>query len=205
MSFACEHIDALAEMINIGIGRGASVLNTMLRSHIRLQVPYVRVVSHTGLRDEIRALGRSKLATVVLPFRGDFSGTAELVFPAESASKLVTAVTGDIQEDLDFDSVQAGTLCEVGNIVLNGVMGSISNLLQTPFSYVVPSYTEAHIDSLMAARNSEPGSAVLLARTRFTIEELEVEGDIVLFLGVGSLDRLLAAIDAFSADVGNAK
>jgi len=205
MSFTRDHIDALSELINIGIGRGASVLNTMIRSHIRLQVPYVKVLSQTGFKDEMQSLGKSKLASVVLPFRGDFSGTAELVFPAESASKLVTAVSGESREDLDFDSLRAGALCEVGNIVLNGVMGSISNLLQTPFSYVVPSYTEADINGLMATRDSNPDSTVLLARTRFSIEELEVEGDIVLFLGVGSLDRLLAAIDAFSADMGYAK
>jgi chemotaxis protein CheC len=205
MSFTRDHIDALAELINIGIGRGASVLNTMLRSHIRLQVPFVKVLSRAGFKDEMQSLGKSRLASVVLPFRGDFSGTAELVFPAESASKLVTAVSGENREDLDLDSLRAGTLCEVGNIVLNGVMGSISNLLQTPFSYVVPSYTETDIDGLMATRSSNPDSTVLLARTRFNIEELEVEGDIVLFLGVGSLDRLLAAIDTFSADMGYAK
>jgi chemotaxis protein CheC len=202
MNFTSDQIDALTELINIGIGRGASVLNTMLRSHIRLQVPFVKVLSTAELRRELQTLGKSQLATVVLPFRGNFSGTAELVFPTESASKLVTAVTGEAYEDLDFDSLRAGTLCEVGNIVLNGVMGSISNLLQTPFTYFVPSYTEADIDDLLAMRTSDAESAILLARTRFVIEELEVEGDIVLFLGVGSFDTLLTAIDAFTADMG---
>jgi len=36
---------------------------------------------------------------------------------------------------------------------------------------------------------------VLLVRTRFTIQQLQIEGDIILLFEVGSFDSLIANID----------
>ena len=42
-----------------------------------------------------------------------------------------------------------------------------------------------------------PDETVLLARTHFTIEDLQVDGNIVLFFEIGSFDRLLELVDAY--------
>jgi hypothetical protein len=39
-----------------------------------------------------------------------------------------------------------------------------------------------------------------MARTRFTVEELKIEGDLVLFFEMNAFSTFLAAIDAFSVD-----
>jgi len=194
-----RQVDALKELINIGIAHGASMLNSMLRSHILLQVPFVKVVSFEELREEIRTLGGDQFAAVGLKFRGCFSGTAELVFPSASASKLITVLTDEDPGTIDLDSVRAGTLCEVGNIVLNGVMGSISNILKLQLSYTVPNYMERGMEGLSALADKGDNRAILLARTRFAAKELEIEGDIVLLFEVGGFGAFLDAIDTFIA------
>ena len=195
MTVTANELDVLTEMINIGMGRGANVLNAMLDSHIQLTVPEVRFLSLEELHEEMKIHGNGRLSAVNLPFSGKIKGNAELIFPSESASNLVAVFTGEEVEAVDLDSIRAGALCEIGNVVLNAVMGSVSNLLKLRFNYTVPNYLEGTFDTLLPEYDSSAESSILLVRTRFLIQELEIQGDIVLFLKVGSFEKLLMAID----------
>jgi chemotaxis protein CheC len=148
MNPTARQLDALSELINIGVGRSADVLNTMFNSHIDLQVPFVKILMPDDFRKEIEALGSDSLSAVHLIFKGMFSGTAQLIFPAVTASKLVTTVTGEEVMSESLDEIRSGTLCEIGNIVLNGLMGSISNVLKMNLKYSVPTYLEGKIGNL---------------------------------------------------------
>ncbi len=188
-------LDFLTEMINIGIGRGANVLNTMLKSHIQLRVPSIKILTSAELIKELNFHKGEKLSAVNLEFDGNISGNAELIFPSESASSLVTIFTGGSDEQPQMDETRAGALCEIGNVVLNAVMGSISNMLKLNFNYTVPNYLEGLISALFSDEYIDSVPAILLARTRFNVQEMEIEGDIVLLFKMGSFDRLLAAIE----------
>ena len=202
MNLTPDQIDALKELINIGIGRAAGMLNEMVKSRVYLQVPSVRVFSILEAKNELDKLGIDRLAAVQLQFKGPFSGTAALVFPPESASNLVAVLTGEDLGTYDLDSARAGTLSEVGNIVINGVMGSVGNVLKERINYSFPKYIEDTTESILAQSDLDPNGAVLLARTRFTVKELQVEGDIILVFEVGSFHTLLASIDSMNLDSG---
>lgn len=202
MNIRPEQFDVLKELINIGVARAAGMLNQMLHHPINLEVPQIKLFPSDMLEKELQKLGRERLATVRMLFKGSFSGTAALVFPTVSASKLVAALSEDDPETSDLDSVRIGALSEVGNIVLNGVMGSIGNVLKEQISYSVPTYVEESIASLVATSRSDPTGAILLAETRFSIERLQVGGDIIL-LFESAFDALLATIDRMlEADLG---
>lgn len=195
-------MDTLKELFNIGIGRAAGILNEMTNLHIRLQVPFIKVLSHKEVKKEVEELGSFRVAAVRLSFKGPFSGTAALVFPPDSASKLVAVLTGEEPGTPDLDSVRAGTLSEVGNIVINGIMGSIVNVLNEQIEYSIPTYVEDTIDNLVALNGAAINSIVILARTRFTIEQIQVEGDIILLFEVGTFNALIAAIDKIKQNIG---
>lgn len=195
-------MDTLKELFNIGIGRAAGILNEMTNLHIRLQVPFIKVLSHKEVKKEVEELGSFRVAAVRLGFKGPFSGTAALVFPPDSASKLVAVLTGEEPGTPDLDSVSAGTLSEVGNIVINGIMGSIVNVLNEHIEYSIPTYVEDTIDNLVALNGAAINPIVILARTRFTIEQIQVEGDIILLFEVGSFNALIAAIDKIKQNIG---
>ncbi len=202
MELTADQLDALKELINVGVGQSASMLNEMIEFRIRLQIPNIKLLSLSEFQAELSTrLGPEQLASVQLDFGGSFSGTAQLVFPTESAATLVAVLTGEEPGSPDLDALKIGTLTEVGNIVINGVMGSISNMLGQPLDYEVPAYIEEDINHLIA--NKEPQEPqqnidILLAQARFNVDELQVQGDIILFFGVGSFEALLAAIE----DVG---
>ncbi len=188
--------DALKELINIGVGRAAGMLNQMLRTHITLHVPFVKIYSPVELKEV--DFGNHKLSSVRMLFTGSFSGSASLVFPPDSATKLVDVVTGERMDSADLDALKIGTLAEVGNIVLNGVMGSISNVLKQHLNYSLPTYMENTVEDLLALNITTLNTTILLAQTHFTIEQLKISGDIILLFEVGSFDALLSAIKAIS-------
>ncbi|HBL14108.1 MAG TPA: chemotaxis protein CheC [Cyanobacteria bacterium UBA11162] len=197
MKLTIDQIDALKELINIGVGQAAGMLNEMIEFPIRLQIPEIRLLSPLELQNELKErMGKDPLSAVQLGFSGSFTGSAQLVFPTESAATLVSVLTGETLESPDLDSIKISTISEVGNIVVNGVMGSIGNVLNRPLDYAVPVYAEEKIEHLLPISHSHDDATVLLAQAHFNIEELQVQGDIVLFFDVGSFEVLLEAISA---------
>ncbi|MFW6357846.1 MAG: chemotaxis protein CheC [Chroococcales cyanobacterium] len=196
MKLTNDQLDALQELINIGVGRAASTLNQMVNAHIYLQVPFITVVPLLDVKEQLKArLNENPLSSVQLSFNGLFSGVAQLVFPTDSASTLVAILTGEELGTPELDSVKIGTLTEIGNIVINGVMGSISNILRQHLDYSLPLYVEADIDHLLTTENFDPDVAILFAQARFKIEQLHIMGDIILIFKVGSLDALLSVLE----------
>lgn len=196
MKLSTRQLDALQELVNIGIGQAAGVLNDMIDSPIRLQIPYLQILTPLDVQEELELhLNGEQIAAVQLKFTGSFGGIAQLVFPTNSAAMLVTMLTGEEVGTHDLDSVKIGTLSEVGNIVINGVMGAISNVLQQRLNYSIPTYSEGTIASLLISGGLATDTVVLLAQTSFMIERLHIEGDIILIFNVNSFDTLLTAIN----------
>jgi chemotaxis protein CheC len=192
----CEQLDALQEIVNIGIGRAAAMLNEMVDARIVLEVPTIQLLNASQLLQEmIERFNSQSISVVRLGFSGSLSGTAELMFPTDSASVLVAVLTGEDLESPDLDAVKIGTLSEIGNIVINGVIGSISNILEERMEYKIPSYCEDTIENLLLSRNMTDDVVFILAQARFVIEQLEIVGDIILIFEMKTFDNLLKAID----------
>lgn len=202
MDITDSHIDALKELMNIGVGRGAAILNTMLSCHIKLHVPDIRIIGSDEFYCDYKPVevgeGES-LSVVYLSFKGQFRGDVNLIFTTASAVKLVTALTGEEPDPGELDTIQAGTLTEVGNIVLNSVMGTLGNLLKIDLHYSVPTFGEGSIEDLFSRKRIEEVPVIQLAKVRFLIEELDIDGDIVLMFEIGSFDFLLEKIALYSS------
>ena len=191
-----EQIDILAELINIGMGRAAASLNELLDSFISLQIPKVWVFRTDSIPDELKKFGENTLSVVKQNFEGPFSGNVALVFPPESANSLVSVLTGEKADSPDIDSVKAGTLCEIGNILINGVLGSICNVLECFVDFSLPDYTESTINFLLnevALRSKR--NVILMAKTCFSIKEYNIEGHFLLLLDTISFDNLISAVN----------
>lgn len=190
-----SQIDSLKEMVNIGVGHAAGVLNAMLNSRVQLHVPVVELMSHDELRSKIQMMGTGSLSSVRLGFKGPFSGNASLVFPTEGAVKLVSMLTGSEPGSSELNAMRMSTLTEVGNIVLNGVMGAIGNELKLHVFYSVPIYVDNPFEMILSPQKSEADSHVVWVQTSFNIDAESIVGDIILVFDVGSLDLLLEAVN----------
>ncbi len=208
MSPGAEHLDALAEIVNIGVGRAAGMLHDMLGAPIELAVPSVETVP----AERLAAAGFGDLTDegcvlVYMPFQGSLHGTAGLIVPAASAARLAAVLTGEEIGAEDAEGLRADTVIEVGSIVLNGILGSLGNLLELPVSYDPPTCLEGPLEGFprrgtdngfprrgtdngfprrgtdKGSPKSVPtagGSEVLLARGRFTATGLGIEAAVVV-------------------------
>jgi chemotaxis protein CheC len=202
MNISPAQLDALQEIINIGVGQAASILNEMVQSHIILQVPSIQVLSATAVCDFLQQqLGQQRTATVRQTFNGTCKGMALLLFPTESASNLVAVLTGEAADSPEWDGLKTGTLSEVGNIVINGVMGTVGNILNRRISYNLPTYIEDTVEALLTNEELE-GIMVVLAQAHFAIEQLLVKGDLILIFRLDTFGDLLRALNHFNDEWG---
>lgn len=200
MKLSERQIEALTEIIRLGMGRGAGVLNAMLQSQVTLQVAHVRVLNLDQYLMQLGFPGSDHVSAVQLGYQGSFPGKALLVFPTVTAAKLVTMLTGETLDSDDFDLIQAGTLSEVGNIVINGVMGTLSQILGQHFIYSVPTYLEEQANRLLCAPDRGINLTILLARTRFSLQTHQIEGDLLLSFETGALESMVEALGALMSD-----
>ena len=192
-----RHRDALTEVVNIGIGRAASILSSMSRAPVGLQVPELQVLPLNEVVRTIAERWSDKLVSVRMNFDGGFKGRTDLIFPSDSAAALVKALVGDIGPDMDLDTLRIATLTEVGNVVINGVLGSIGNVLNENLEYSVPDTREENAERLFSKReDSTDEPYAILARTGFTVDDLELSGEIVIIFDVGSINSLVGALDS---------
>jgi chemotaxis protein CheC len=197
-----EMIDALQKMLNIGMGRASGMLNSLVEAHVTLHVPEVRLVTSSEIDENIEQLGWDDIAGVKMTFDGSFYGAAAIVFPAASAAALVDLLVKEEYSDGDLDPVRVSVLTEIGNIIINGFMGTIGNILNEPLRYAIPSFTEGHIRDVLGNYQNNQDVDILMARASFTVEEYMIHGDVLLVLEGQSLGALLSSINArWEADV----
>lgn len=191
MEFSDLQKDALTEIVNIGVGKAASALNELIGNHIELTVPHIEYFPREHIQEVLDRFGQDAISAVVQSFAGETKGRAALVFPPDDVINLVTSVTGEQASAPEMDAIKAGALMEIGNIVINAILGSMSNLLDFRFNFELPEYRETKIGSLVRLESDQIDSSfILLAEASFTVSSLNIHGYILLLFQVDSLNSL---------------
>jgi len=193
------YLDALKEIINIGVGEGASVLNQLLNTHIILDVPEVKIIDINELAEYFKSDDNQKYAIISLLYRGSISGKAKLIFPFNSAVKLasVFAEKEEINLNEDLNYIRSGILSEVGNIVINSIIGTLSNVLKLDLVYKIPIYMEGELPLMINTFTENTSKEIILCHTYFKTQKADITGDLVLFFEFGSLDKLISLLNNY--------
>ncbi|NOY69218.1 MAG: chemotaxis protein CheC [Deltaproteobacteria bacterium] len=199
MHISKENLDDISELVNIGMGKGAAMLNSLLESHITLNAPVITLVREADLKRALNKYLNQELFAAQMSFYGDFNGDAQLIFSHECAGKLVHALLGvGVETRLDdMDSLRAETLNEVGNIVINSIIGTISNELNLSMKFSIPCCMQGNFENIVGGDIAGTHEGVLHACVHFVVAELKIEGDIIMFLGIDSLRKLVEAIERY--------
>jgi len=99
-----------------------------------------------------------------------------------------------------FDSISEGVLKEIGNIVLNSIIGTLCNNLKIQLKYTVPVFFEKERENIIEDAFSSEGVTGVFARIHFTIESINVQGDVMTVFNLDSFPKLLNLIDEYSND-----
>jgi chemotaxis protein CheC len=189
------HLADLAEVVNIGLGRAAAALNDLTASHVELSAPQVELVAVPDLPKALGRLAQDAISSVQMGFRGGLEGCAFLVFPQPSAAKLVSVVSGEEAAGGDLGGLRSATLTEIGNVLINAVMGTMANLVGRPLRYSLPVYAEEPVMALLSAQRPVEKPLIVVAKTRFRIETLQVEGNLLLLFEMTSFTSLVKGIE----------
>jgi chemotaxis protein CheC len=187
-------LDYLKEIINIGVGRSADVLNKVVKNRVLLQVPVVQVIKVSEINNRIGYDNDKALSIVSMNFQGELLGKSELIFPSSSAVKIVDLLTDKVYPNLEMDDLRSSSLNEVGNIVLSALIGSIGNVLKIRFNYSIPKYKEC-LSSEIANNYDSASDYVIFAETHFSIKDNNIDGSFILFFVVKSFEHFIELIN----------
>ena len=201
MPLTLEQDDYLTEVINIGMGKAVSILNEMTDIKVNLCVPKVQLLPISEVISHFK--NTQKMVTVKLSFNGEFAGDSLILFPQKSGEKLVELLTGEVVEEDDSSGLTAEVLTEVGNIVLNSMVGSLANIFISNFTYSVPLYEYDTPENIITKnqRDEFSSSYALIATTNFNMDDNNIQGDILMLFNVSSITSFINEIDQQLKDV----
>ena len=174
-----EHLDALREISNVGMGNAATALSQMVADRVELHVPSVTLVDIVDVPDLIGG-AEQVVVGVTMQIHGDASGNILLVFPEQSAHRLVNKLLGKDGSASRFDEMAESALKEVGNILASSYLGAMGSLIKLTLIPSIPAFAHdmagAIIDYLLIEL-SEVGDQALMLETEFHSQQ---QGDAVI-------------------------
>lgn len=190
--------DALTELVNIGVSRAAASLRKMVSNQVILSVPSVEIITRKSAASLIRQRESENLVAVQQQFDGPFSGRALLIFPESNGMSLVRAIVGDEMAEPEVVDLEEEALAETGNVILNGCLGSMANMLQQTLKTSLPEVRRGDSDLLFAdIQETDEKGVVLFLYINFSIRERDIRGYIAMIMDLPSLDRLKQLIANF--------
>ena len=191
-------LDALTELVNLGISQSAISLAEMVRDEVTLSVPNVALVS----RDEaIRTLGEREaknLVAVHQVFEGDITGRALLIFPEARSLELVRAVIGGSLSIEEIIELEQEALAETGNIILNGCLATMANQLNRSLKISLPEILHGEgKDFFNLAPPPAPGDIVMFIYINFAVRRSDIQGYIAMLLDMPSIAALKALLTEY--------
>lgn len=189
-------LDALAELVNIGVANAAVRLRDMVGEEVVLTVPAISTVSPDQAAEMIGGARVGELVAVEQLFEGEVSGRALLIFPEANSLELVRAVVRDQMPAAEVADLAPEALCETGNVVLQACLGTIANMLERTLSLAVPTLVRGRAQDLFPRAAK---STVLFVYINFSIRGRRIRGYIALLMDLPSLSALKDLVDQFIA------
>ena len=191
-------LDALTEMVNIGVNRAATGLREMVGEQVHLSVPNITLVSREAAIATLAATEANSLVGVHQVFEGDITGRALLIFPDTKSLELVRAVAGQEVPLEEIIELEHEALAEIGNIILNGCMATLANMLQRNLKMSLPEILRGEAEVFFNLRPPpEAGEVVMFLYINFAIRQRDIRGYIAMLMDMPSIAALQILLDEF--------
>jgi chemotaxis protein CheC len=194
--------DALAEIANMGVSRAANNLRQMVGEQVLLSVPSVKIVTREAASKLVERNNAKKLVAVQQSFDGPFAGRALLIFPEAQSLELVRSIVGDQHSLEDVIDLEQEALAETGNIILNGCLATIANVLQRTMRMSLPSIVRGDGATLFEVDGASLSEQfVLFLYIDFNIKARDVHGFIALLMDLPSIAALKEIVNDFISGI----
>ena len=194
MEFTDLELDALAETFNLSLGEAAAMFSEMVREDIIISVPTVEILSRAVLLEQLQIQGNNRLCTIKHQFEAtsDFKTNTLLLFPEQGTLELVRRMLGDSTPIEHITELEQDTLAEIGNIIMNGCMGSLANLFNNRMIGTLPDV--AVTDTHNVLNTYEMNDMFLVARIGMSLSSKNISGLVLFIMDVNSIQKFMGEV-----------
>lgn len=164
-------------IINTGNRQSAHALNELMNHQTRLAFFVNDWVNQDNWGRFAEA--RELVSCVRLNYEGAISGNAEVIFPKASARQLIALLTREQIDSPDLNTLKAGTLTEIGNVLLNGFMESFGKSIKTALRSSIPDYLEGTLPNI---HQNEKEPVVVTCVNGFQVPDTGVQGELLFMM-----------------------
>lgn len=195
-----ETLDALLEIVNIGVGRAAASISELCSRRVGLAVPSIEFFN---LEEPVQIINlqNGSAVRVSQAFTGTLAGHALLVLNQNGAHRLGQLLLG-MKPDSDMDAIdenEQAALLELGNIIMGGVIGNLADQLGQSVCYELPQIQLRGISGfvdLVSDLLAPETTRVLMMQASLSIATENISGYLVLLFTRDQLAELLARLEA---------
>ncbi|WP_313342008.1 chemotaxis protein CheC [Sedimentibacter sp.] len=193
-------LDILRELFNISVGKASSLLSEIIDRKIILNVPDVKIINVENKEFNIQECLHEKSDSLFMissiSFEYELKGKASLIFSAEKMRTFIDLCISNYETEdyfeISFSDIDFDVIKEIGNIILNSVVGEVGNLLEIKLTYTLPEVKFYNGDEFFEDADY---SSVLILNITFLIENTKIEGAIFVHLSIDSLSDLMKKIN----------
>ena len=202
MTLSELQLDALTEIFNLGVGQAADSLSQIAGESVILSVPRVTVTTQELLAAQMQSQGCQNLCAVRQRFSGVMETDAVLMFPIERSLLLVQMMVGSDFPLEQLGEMEQDALAEIGNILLNGIVGSMADALHLAFDSSLPAVEQGSVAEVLLSNPWESGG-ILSLEVNFEIAKHEIQGFIGFMLDIKAINFLRSHLSQYlSGELG---
>ena len=140
-----------------------------------------------------------------ISFEKELKGKANLIFSAEKMRTFINLCLSNEETDdyyeMNFSDVDFDVIKEIGNIVLNSVVGEVGNLLDLKLNYTLPEVKIFNRADFLKDIDSNEYMYILILHITFLIEDTRIEGAILVRLTLNSLAEIMEKIEKLGEEL----
>lgn len=200
--------DILKELFNISVGKSASILSEIINRKILLNVPNLKILDLKNKWEELdKYLPNVLHGTMMvssISFKKELTGKANLIFPADKMRTFINLCLNENNKncfcDMNFTDIDFDVIKEIGNIILNSIIGEIGNYLNLKLTYTLPEVKVFNKEDFKKTMESKEYMHILMLYITFNIDNSQISGAIIINLTLSSLNEILNKIEMIEDD-----
>lgn len=193
-----QKLDSLIELANMAINRAAGKLSELTGLTIYLTIPKAEMLSPSELQHFlIQDIGPTA-PCINQHFEGPFSGDSILIYPGDSARKLVSILLHEDKEIFALSSMQRSALIEIGNILINAFMGLVAETLSLSLEFSVPQMflpSKDIIQQVLSRSLKDPSCIALLLNSEMRTDDTEIIGHLAILMDFEMVEFITARME----------
>jgi len=175
-----------------GVKQAESVLEVMVAQPLQIKLDAVQVLDATSLKQQVAENDNVNLSWVCMRFSGLMSGSVAILFPQDSTAVLINILAQSTMRNYEMDIFRMGTMTEVANILINGVVGKLCTTRQGEVFFDLPDYVElSAIDFPVVGQNS----MIMTSNVHFCVSGLNLSSLFMLQIEQEGLASFLQALE----------